>query len=162
MLLPFTDSLVITKRCDAECAILADRHYTRQTPGSREFMGNGTPLVLRNAEGTVVFGWLKNVDGLRADGERGYNCVIFRNESSRRSSEIILEAEQLVFDEWGTGRLFTYIDPKRLRTIRRRGREFCRWPAGRCFLEAGWSFVRITKKGKHLLQKSGIGEIANV
>ena len=116
-------------------------------------MDVGKKIAIRNSEGTLVFGWVWQQDGKRWDGQTGFYCAIFRNESERRGSDVVLEAEKIAFDHWGKNRMFTYIDPRKLRTIKRHGREFCRWPPGRCFLEAGWKFERIAKSGKHLLVK---------
>jgi hypothetical protein len=145
MLLPFTDGLIQIGKGDPECLDLADRHYSRQKIGSNQFMPPGKTLVLRNYEGTFVFGWLWQSE--RDDKQEGYNCSIFRNESKRLSSEIILEAEQKAFDYWGPNRLFTYINPEKLSTKKRRGWEFCPWPVGRCFLLAGWK-LRVYKNGR--------------
>jgi hypothetical protein len=142
MMLPFTDGLVRVGKGDYETALLSDRHYSRQKIGSPQFMPPGRTMVLRNSEGTVVFGWLWQ-DG-RDDRQRGINCSIFRNESEKLSSHVILEAERAVVDEWGGQRLFTYIDPAKLHTVKRRGREMCPWPPGRCFQSAGWK--RLTHK----------------
>ena len=140
--------------------LLADRHYSRRTVGARQFLYNGRKLVLRDAGGLVLFGWMYPQEEMRMDGMKGYNCAIFRNESQRPASEIILEAEQWAFEKWGPNRLYTYIDPCKLRTIKRRGIEFCRWPPGRCFREAGWKplinkdgTLRTSKDGKHILIK---------
>lgn len=58
MLLPFSDALTITNGFDAEMAMLADRHYSRQTVGARQFLPNGRRLVIRDAVGDVLFGWM--------------------------------------------------------------------------------------------------------
>ena len=79
MLLPIFDGLVKTKRCDPEMADLADRHYSRETVGHREFLAPARCLVLRNAAATVLFGWIYPYDGMRKDHQNGYNCAIFRN-----------------------------------------------------------------------------------
>lgn len=131
-----------TGRFDGELAILADSHYSRQTPGSNQFMPPGEIVVLRNFEGTIVFGWV--YQQFRADGERGINCSIFRNESARRSSEVILEAEDWAISEWDADRLFTYVDPEKVKSAN---------PGYFCFKKAGWRFIRRTKDGKHLLAK---------
>lgn len=142
MLLPITEDLIPTTPFDVDCASLADRHYSRQTPGSNQFMGNGRKLVLRDTAGLVVFGWLWS--GFRRDGELGYNNVIFRNESSRLSSDIILEAERLAVAKWGPNRAFTYIDPEKIRSVN----------PGFCFKMAGWKLVGMSQHGKHLLEKN--------
>ena len=147
MLLPFTEGLVITNHFDQECRLLADRHYSRRTPGAKQFCYSGRKLVLRNTEGTVLFVWMYPDPDMRMDGQKGYNCAIFRNESERLSSEIIIEAERFAFDKWGPNRLYTYIDPGKIESPN----------PGYCFKLAGWKFVRISKGGKHLLSKYGRG-----
>lgn len=143
MLLPFTSGLVITTHFDPECAALADRHYSRRTVGARQFLYSGRKIVLRNTEGTVVFAWIYPDPTMRMDGQTGYNNPLFRNESSRLSSEIILEAEQFAFRKWGPNRLYTYIDPAKVRSIN----------PGYCFLKAGWSKRGLSKAGKILMTK---------
>lgn len=144
MLLPFTDGLVVTNQFDAECSMLADRHYSRRTVGARQFMYSGRKIVLRNQDCSVVFGWLWPRDDMRMDGQTGYQCAIFRNESTRRSSEIILEAETFAFSRWGPNRLYTYVQPDKIASVN----------PGYCFKVAGWKFLRRSADGsKHLLVK---------
>lgn len=144
MLIPFTDGLIRTTHFDQECRALADRHYSRRTVGARQFAYSGRKLVLRNAEGTVLFVWMFPDETLRMDGQVGYNCAMFRNESERRSSEIILEAEGMAVNKWGPNRMYTYVDASKIRS---------RNP-GCCFLKAGWVRVGLSKGGKVLLEKS--------
>src|SRR6202042_403451 len=124
--------LIRTTHMDAEMSMLADRHYSRRTPGARQFLNNGRKLVLRNADGTVLFGWIFPDPAMRFDDQVGYNCAIFRNESPRLSSEIILEAEAMAFDKWGPDRMYTYVHPEKIAS---------RNP-GYCFKQAGWKNVR--------------------
>jgi hypothetical protein len=79
----------------------------------------------------------------RMDGQAGYCCAIFRNESERRSSDIILECEAIAFDRWGPHRMFTYVRPDKIRSVN----------PGYCFKQAGWKFLRKAQDGKHLLIK---------
>src|SRR5215831_12542106 len=148
-LLPLTDDLIRATPFDAECAALADRHYSRRTKGSPQFMPNGKKIILRNTDGSIVFGWLWSATELRADGENGYNCTIFRNESQAVASDVIREAEAWAVREWGPNRAFTYVDPQHIAPTKYRGYPVWGW----CFYKAGWSFVRVTKSGKHLLEK---------
>ena len=143
MFLPFTDGLIVTTHFDQECRLLADRHYSRRTVGARQFCYSGRKLVLRNTEGTVLYVWMFPDSTMRMDGQTGYNCSIFRNESRRKSSDIILEAERLAFEKWGFNRLYTYIDPAKIRSTN----------PGCCYKMAGWKFKRMSKGGKHLLVK---------
>ena len=131
-------------------SMLADRHYSRRTVGARQFLYSGRKLVLRNTEGTILFGWVYPDPTMRMDGQRGYNCAIFRNESDRKASEIILEAERAAFEKWGPNRLYTYIDPSKTQIIKRRGQRI----VGFCYRMAGWKPL-VTKDGKPHLSKSG-------
>jgi hypothetical protein len=152
MLLSFTDAdgLIITNHFDPEMAALADRHYSRRTIGARQFAYSGRKIVLRNAEGTVLFVWMYPLSELRFDGRVGCNCSIFRNESQRRSSEIILEAEKIAVEKWGELPAYTFVDSAKIRSTH----------PGYCFLMAGWDYERdakghplLTTKGKHILKK---------
>jgi len=142
--------LLRTTHFDDECRQLADRHYSRRTVGARQFAYSGRKLVLRDASGSVLFVWMFPDPTMRMDGQVGYNNAIFRNESARRSSEIILEAEWHAVRKWGPGRAYTYIDPGKIRSAN----------PGYCFKQAGWCNVRrpdgtiwISGDGKHLLEK---------
>jgi len=141
MMLPFTTGLMQTNHFDCEMSELADRHYSRQSYGARQFMPNGSKIVLRNSQGTILFGWC--FEKFRIDNQRGYNCTIFRNESPRLSSEVILEAEQFAVDRWGPGRAFTFIDPKKVKSSN----------PGCCFKLAGWKQTGVSKSGKIILEK---------
>ena len=143
MLLPFTDGLVQTTHFDRECALLADRHYSRRTVGARQFCYSGRKLVLRDTRGDVLFVWMFPDPALRMDGQVGFNCAIFRNESKRRSSEIILEAEALAVAKWGPNRMYTYVNPTKIKSAN----------PGYCFKVAGWKFSGLSKSGQHLLVK---------
>lgn len=135
-------------------AALADRHYSRRTPGARQFCYSGRKIVLRDTPGSVLFVWMFPDVALRMDRQEGYNCAIFRNESARLSSSIILEAEAFAVQRWGPGRAYTFIDPKKLHVSKRRGAEFCHWPPGRCYIEAGWKPAGLTKSRKYILEKN--------
>jgi len=153
MFLPYTDGLIITTHFDQECRMLADRHYSRRTIGARQFCYSGRKLVLRNTKGTVLFVWMYPKLEMRMDGQVGYNCAIFRNESQRLSSDIILEAEGFAFRKWGPNRLYTYIDPQKIRSSN----------PGYCYKKAGWHFVGLSKSGKHLLSKyDDLAELVNM
>lgn len=141
-ILPFHDGLFRSHRADSELAVLADRHYSRQLIGSRQFVAPGRNLVYRDREGLCVFVWLWQFPEFRDDNEEGYCCAMFHNESPRLSSEIILEAEEMASKEWGPNRLFTYVKPSAILSVN----------PGFCFKQAGWRFVR-SSKDKHLLEK---------
>jgi hypothetical protein len=143
MILPFSDALLVTTHFDPEMAALADRHYSRRKIGARQFLVSGRKIVIRNREGTLLFGWVWCYEYLRWDQQSGFCCAIFRNESERRSSDVILECEQMAFDRWGPNRVFTYVDPSKIQSPN----------PGYAFKCAGWTFVKRTRDGKHLLAK---------
>jgi len=152
MFLPFSENLIITTHFDPEMAALADRHYSRRTPGARQFLYSGRKIVIRNWQGTMLFGWMWPEDDKRMDGQTGYNCAIFRNESKQRSSEIILLCETIAIQRWGPNRMYTYVDPRKIGSVN----------PGYCFKKAGWvnarnpdGTIRVSKAGQHLLIKIG-------
>lgn len=151
MMLPFTTGLVRVGKGDYDSVQLADRHYSRQKVGTPQFMPPGRTMVLRNTEGTVVFGWLHQE--IRDDHQKGFNCCIFRNESARQSSEIIREAEAMVWAAWGRSRLFSYVDPTELRQPTQKYRK-PKIP-GRCFFAAGWK-LRVRKNGRPHVSTNGL------
>jgi len=139
----YPGTLSKTSPYDDEMRQLADRHYSRRTVGAPQFAYSGRKLVLRDAAGLILFVWMYPDPALRMDNQTGYNCAIFRNESGRLSSDIILEAETHAFDYWGPNRMYTYIDPRRVRSTN----------PGYCYLKAGWRHAAWTKTGKRLLTK---------
>ena len=143
MLLPFSAGLIQTGKFDPECAALADRHYSRQKVGSPQFAPPGETIILRNAQGSVLFVWNRQLQE-RADHQEGANCTIFRNESERRSSDIILEAERFALARWGAIRGFTYVDKRAVRSPN----------PGWCFIAAGWRRAGESASGKLLLEKN--------
>jgi hypothetical protein len=132
-----------TTHFDDEMRQLADRHYSRRTPGARQFAYSGRKLVLRDAAGSILFVWMYPDAAMRMDGQEGYNCAIFRNESDRLSSEVILEAEGHAVGYWGPNRMYTYVDPTKVRSTN----------PGYCYLMAGWHAHGWSKGGKRLLVK---------
>ncbi len=142
MKLSFDDSLHLTHRADYEIVRLAARHYSCSNPERTQICPPSEDLLLRDAMAEMVFGWARQL--YRADGFGGWlNCFIFRNESPRKSSEIILEAERCAIHKWGPIRAFTYIDPTKIASAN----------PGYCFKQAGWKFLRRSPDGKHILTK---------
>jgi len=120
-------------RCDQRARRLADPHYSRETPGAREFMPPGKTFVLLSADGRAVWGAIEN----RYRGRVYWRVSIFRNTGRRLSSYLIRVATRLTRAHWRRGRgtrawLRTEVDPKAVRRKR---------DPGRCFLRAGWRLV---------------------
>ncbi len=118
---------------------LADRHYSRKTPGSKKgFVGLGEKLVLISPDGKALFAWLRSDPALRADHIDGVNCTIFRNESPVLSSKLIIEAEKFAHERWPDLKLFTYVSKEKVKSKN----------PGWCFMKAGWKLVEENKSGK--------------
>jgi len=85
---------------DRECASLADRHYSRRTKGSPQFMPPGQTVVLKAEQ--AVFGWWRQhpSSGIKQwNNLDGWTCTIFRNESAVRSSDLCvwIRSKECVF-----------------------------------------------------------------
>lgn len=117
---------------DKRAAALADRHYNRRKVGSPQFMPPGETVILLLPEGDGLFGWWRPhpSSGLRQmNGLDGWTCTIFRNESGRRSSDLILEAEAALDGKTcGPDGLLTYVWDKKVRSPN----------PGYCFKQAGY------------------------
>lgn len=123
-----------TTKFDPRGASLADRHYSRQKIGSPQFMPPGQTIILVTPAADAVFGWWRPHPGSGVqsmNGLDGWTCTIFRNESSTRSSDLILDAE-LAIAEAGHGcgpdGMLTYVFDRKVRSTN----------PGFCFKCAGW------------------------
>jgi hypothetical protein len=129
---------------DASARAIFRRHYSykpyRDGRDPALFVGPGEKMVLLTPCALALFIWRKFISG---DGQKGVNCAVFRNEGAGRASDLIREAMRLAWSRWPAERLFTYVNPKKIRRTR---------TPGRCFLKAGWRYVR-DKQGKRVLTK---------
>ena len=123
---------------------LADRHYSRKTPGAKKYVGPGEYLALITPDGKAGFIWRKTKPELRADGQEGIECTLFRNEAPELylSSELILQAEKLALVKWPDDtRFFTYVDPRKVRSS---------YP-GYTFIRAGYKRIGTNKSGRLII-----------
>lgn len=139
------------KRNDSRARELADRHYSRQTPGAVDFMASGRTFVLLaefssrepKANGTeATWGAIENLDPA---GGRHFRVSIFRNETPWISSYLVRSATTLTQQRWrrkfwwdGVPPLRTEVDAEKTRRKR---------DPGRCFRKAGWHVVGLSSKG---------------
>jgi hypothetical protein len=129
------------KKSDISCRLLADRHYSRQTIGDKQFCRPGKNIVLRTALGDAV--WV-TWQGIRDDGLEAWECTIFRNESEYLSSELIREAIEITIECWGklpADGIITTVDPNKIKSIN----------PGCCFKKAGFKVIGETKVNKLLI-----------
>lgn len=130
---------------------LADRHYSRQTPGCGQVGPPGRRLVLTGTTGLAV--WISVYTGYPDDGLDAYRCSIFRRESGPLASDLIEAAMALTEENWGPAPdgWVTWIDTRKVRSTN----------PGYCFLMAGWWLDRDWhpargRRGKVRLRASAI------
>ena len=118
------------------------RHYTaRERRKVFQFVGPGEKEVLITEDAMALFVWRKFISDA---GETGVNSAVFRNEGPVRSSELIMAADAVAWLRWPGERLYTYVDPSKVRRKR---------DPGRCFIRAGYRQCGVTKSGKLVFEK---------
>jgi hypothetical protein len=137
----------LSHRADPRAAPLADRHYTRQSIGSRQFVAPGRCLVLLtpSADALWVTSW-PYAEYVRHAWAGAWVCSCFRNESSVLSSSLILQAVAATRAAYGPAPplgMVTFVNPSKVRRKR---------DPGRCFLRAGFRRVGDTEGGLAALQ----------
>src|SRR5688500_3823663 len=92
---------------DTRARLMADRHYSRQTPGAPEFIGNGQKIVLLQLlpDGTPAALWASHRPApgkaVRPDGRDVWACCLFRIEQRTvAASELIREAVAVTKHYW--------------------------------------------------------------
>ncbi len=132
------------KDSDDTARSIFDGHYSRRhyADGRKPllFVGPGEKMVLITPDALALFIWRKFISD---DNQEGINCAVFRNEGPRLSSWLILDAERLAWERWPQERLYTYINPRKIRSIN----------PGCCFLKAGWKKHGLTQRGLIVLEK---------
>jgi hypothetical protein len=130
--------------------LLADRHYSRQKPGTPQFMPAGSCRVLVAANAKAVFGLsFPKPEFVKHAWAGAWVCSIFRNESAGPlASDMIRDAMAIFQTDYGYGPppelgCITFVDPKKVRGVLVRGERV----KGFCFLKAGFRAVGETKKG---------------
>jgi hypothetical protein len=130
---------------DPSARTLYERHYSchRYLDGRRPMkcIGPGEYMLLMTPDADALFAWRRFID---ASGQSGVNCSIFRNEAPHKylSSDLIREACRLAWRRWLAMRLYTYVNPRRVRSQN----------PGYCFLRAGWRRCGTTKGGLFVLE----------
>ena len=136
----------VTKFNPRAC-ILADRHYSRRTVGSNQFMPPGQTIVLLSSDRDSVFGWWRpdpRTGFVAMNGLDGWTCTIFHSESRILASDLILDAE-LAIEEFGfdcgDDGLLTYVWREKVKSKN----------PGYCFKCAGWKARGTSADGKKTL-----------
>lgn len=136
-----------SNRFDPRAVRLADRHYSRQKPGTPQFMKAGSCAVFyaRTETGEAVWGtsWQEIV---RHGWPGAWECAIFRNEGAGRSSDLIRQAVAATRAHYGeppVEGMITFVDPDQVRQ---------KADPGHCFIIAGFRPCGETQSGLRVLR----------
>jgi hypothetical protein len=134
-------------RFDPHGVALADRHYSRQKPGSPQFMPPGSCRVLVADNKKAVFGMsFPKAEFVRHAWAGAWIISIFRNEKAGpHASDMIRDALAHMQTEYAMPELgcVTFVDPRKVPGILERGERI----KGFCFHKAGFKAVGETKGG---------------
>lgn len=132
----------VSWRADPAVRVVADRHYSRQSPGHPQFVKPGRCLVLhattRRRSAYWVTSWQAHTDH---EWPGAWECAAFRNEGVALSSALVRDAVAATrwrFGEPPAAGLITMVDPTKVKP---------KADPGRCFLAAGFEVVGKTKSG---------------
>lgn len=141
----------LSHQSDPMMLALADRHYSRQKPGTNKAAPPGRKLVLVTADGlaTWISCWpfAEFVHRVYPDA---WICTLFHREGGAPASELITQAVAATRWYWGTpppSGMITLIDAKKVRPIKRRGVPVWGWT----YRRAGWQEVGKTVKRKFII-----------
>lgn len=138
----------ISHRADPCAVALADRHYSRQKPGTRQFVPPGRCMVLFAETDTGKAVWVTSwpfAQYVKHAWAGAWVCSIFRNEGAGKASELIVEAlaaTRAFFGEPPPLGLITFVDPRKVTSPN----------PGYCFKMAGGRLVGSAKDGKPCIQ----------
>lgn len=124
----------LRNRNDRVLVDLADRHYSRQTPGSKQMGAPAESLAFVTP--CERAGWLSQWTHHPDDGLLALRCAFFRNEGAGLSSELILAAMRLTQEIWPP-ELFAVYPRDGWVTWIKPGKIASPNP-GYCFKVAGW------------------------
>ncbi len=133
---------------DSRAIALFQRHYsTQKRLGkrlARGMVGPGESMLLLTVACDALFIWRRQLSleerqqrfgdvnhpaAKFHDAQGGILCQVFRNEGQVRSSDLILEADELACTRWPGQRLYTYVWDAKVKSVN----------PGYCFKKAGWS-----------------------
>jgi hypothetical protein len=142
---------------DPRALEMADRHYSRQSPGTPEFTPSGNKVVLMHFldDDTPAALWASHRPepgkAVRADGRDAWACTMFRVEHRTVvASDLIREAVAITKALWQplpADGFYTTINPRKVAPIKQRGRAV--W--GYCYIKAGWRVLEERTKVRDLI-----------
>jgi len=134
----------LSNRCDPKGRRIADRHYSRQSPGATNFVKPGRSLVLWQADALWVTSW-PYAEHVKHEWAGAWECSLFRNEGAGLSSDLITEAVAATrwkYDEVPELGMITFVDASEVQD----------GEPGYCYRCAGGSRIGKTKGGLYAWQ----------
>ena len=133
-------------RADARAVAIADRHYNRQKIGSPQFVPPGRNVNYRHEDDALWTTSWPFAEYVRHAWGGAWVNSLFRNESDRLSSELIVDAVAHTRAHWPDVPelgIVSFVDAGKTRRKR---------DPGRCYRRAGWTHVGFTKGGLYAFQ----------
>ncbi len=141
----------LSNRASAKAVKIADRHYSRQKPGTPQFVKPGRCLVLTTEDGSLwVTSW-PFAEYVKHAWPGAWECSLFRKDGEGVASELIREAVAATAHHFGappTLGLITSIDPNKVLPVIVRGLP----TFGYSWTKAGFHYVGRHKSGQLVFQ----------
>jgi len=146
-------------RADPRVLALANRHYNRQNPDSKQFVPPGSCLVLASApsqheEADALWVTLApKAEYVQHEWAGAWSCTLFRNESVILSSDLIRQAVAATVWKYGSPPpqgFITFVDRTQTRPKKH---------PGFCYIMAGWHPCGRTKDRGLYAFRLGPGEM---
>jgi hypothetical protein len=144
----------LSHRASKEGVKIADRHYSRQKPGTKQFVKPGRCLVLKTEANDAL--WVTSwpfAQYVKHSWAGAWECSMFRNEGGSLASELIVQAvaaTRAYFGEPPELGFVTFLDARFVEPVIVRGLP----TFGYSWREAGWKFVGKTKAGQLAFQQT--------
>lgn len=129
----------VRTKYDSEARQLADRHYSRRTPGAPQFAPPGQTLILVRP-GALWISRIERREKTKHAWPGAWQNSLFRNEGGGLSSQLVREAVAATIEAWGPippEGFLTMVDPGKVRSTN----------PGCCYLHAGWRRIGWTEGG---------------
>jgi len=142
----------VSHRADARAKELADRHYNRQKPDSKQFVPPGRCFVLYAHTISGKAFWVTSwpfAEYVRHAWAGAWMCSAFRNEGAGVASEMIRDAVAATRHHYGDPPeigMVTFLDRKHVKPTKVRGKDVWGWT----WQKAGFQMVGVTKSSKLL------------
>ena len=144
----------LSHRADPFAADIADRHYSRQKPGTPQFVAPGSCFVLTAHTDTGRAYWTTGwpfAEWTKHAWAGAWLCSAFRNEGAGVASEMIRDAVSATRAHYGAPPdlgMVTFVDRSKVKPTKVRGRDVYGWS----FRRAGFVECGETKGGLLALQ----------